>query len=129
MARDYGPVLERAEDLQAFSGYLDAEDLKRQGKVRVAFQTAVRNLVYALYRESPDHGALGFSVSGDLDRIARAGEFSPGAVAEAREALLREIQARSRNSGMMRFLVRWGPPVLGLLGIAVYAFFKWLALG
>lgn len=124
MARDYGPVLERAEDLQAFSGYLDGEDMKRMGQVRGAFQAAVRNFVYNLYREGPDHGALAFSVSGELDRIARAGEASPGAIAEAREALHREIEARSRNNGLMRFLVRWGPPVLGLLAIAAFAYLK-----
>lgn len=124
MARDYGPVLEKAEDLQEFNGYLGTEEMKRRGQARGAFQAAVRNLVYDLYREGPDHGALGFSVSGDLDRIAKAGEASPGAIGEAREALLREIQARSRNNGLMRFLVRWGPPVLGLAGLAVFAYVK-----
>lgn len=124
MARNYGPVLSLAEDLQDFRGYLDSEDMKRQAEVRGNFTGAVRVFVYALYKESPDHGGLGFSVSGDLNRIAATGDYSQGAIDEARAALIGEIEARSRNHPAIRFIIRWGPPAIGLAAAAAYIYYR-----
>jgi hypothetical protein len=121
--RDYGRLLEAAETL-TFGGYLDTEGRREQAKARDLFRSEVRNLVYDLFRESPDHGPLAYSVSADLDRIAAAGGHSEAAVAEARAVLLAEIGKRSRNSPATRFLIRWVPPALGLLGVAAWVYFK-----
>jgi len=128
MARDYEKVLEAAE-LMNFRGYLDSEGLQKQKAAKSRFGVTVRNFVYALFREGPDHGALAFSVSADLHRIAATGKHSAAAVADTRAALLAEIGKRSRNGSLMRFLIRWGPPALGLAGIAVFAWFKLRVLG
>jgi hypothetical protein len=125
MARNYEGLLDRAEDLQAFSGYLDSEDRKRLAETRVTFRAEVRVLVYNLYRENPDHGALRVSVLADLERIARANTHSAGAVAEAREALLSGLRARARSHPAIHILIRWGTPFLGLAIFAAYAWFKW----
>ncbi len=124
MARDYERVLQAAESLVSFSGYLDSEDLKRRGEARRKFNEAVRVFVYDLFRETPDRGALGFAVSGDLDRIAAAGRHGEAAIGDARAALLAEIGKRSRNSPIMHCLIRWAPPVLGLVALAAWAYFK-----
>ena len=124
MARDYERVLDAAEALTNFTGYLDADDRKQQSVAQGKFRNEVRVFVYNLFRESPDHGALAFSVSGDLNRIAARDRYSGGAVADTRAALLAEIAKRSRDSSLMRFLIRWGPPVLGLVGLAAFAYFK-----
>ena len=124
MARNYNGLLDRAEDLQAFSGYLDSEDRKRQAETRVTFRAEVRVLVYNLYREGMDPGALRVSVLADLERIARANTHSAGAIDEAREALLSGIRARARSHPAIHILIRWGPPVLGVLAFAAYAYFK-----
>jgi hypothetical protein len=129
MARDYGKVLDAAERLMNFTGYLDAEDRKQQGVAQGKFNGEVRVFVYNMFRESPDHGALAYSVSADLDRIGVSGRHSADAVADARAALLAEIAKRSRNSSLMRFLIRWGAPVLGFAGIAAFAYFKWHLFG
>jgi hypothetical protein len=113
-----------AEELMNFTGYLGTEELKQQGVAQGKFNGAVRVFVYGLFRESPDHGALAFSVSADLHRIAAMGNHSEAALADTRAALLAEIEKRSRNSAAMRFLVRWGPPALGLVVAAAYIYFK-----
>lgn len=124
MARDYERVLDAAEGLMNFAGYLDSEGRGQQGAARRAFAVEVRNFVYALFRESPDHGALAFSVSADLHRIAAMGNHSQAAIADTRTALLAEIEKRSRNNAAIRFLIRWGPPVLGLVAMAAWIYFK-----
>ena len=129
MARDYERVLDAAEKLMSFTGYLDSEGLKRQGEAQGKFNGEVRVFVYDLFRETPDHGALAFAVSADLDRIAATGNHSLAAIADTRAALLTEIRKRSRNSPVMHFLIRWGPPVLGLVAVAAFAYFKLRVLG
>ena len=124
MARDYERVLAAAEELMNFGGYLDSEDRKQQSEAQGRFDGEVRIFVYELYRETPDHGALAFSVAGDLDRISATGTHSEAAVADTRAALLAEIQKRSRDNSAMRFLIRWGPPVVGVLAAAAFLFFK-----
>jgi hypothetical protein len=124
MARDYEMVLDAAEELMNFGGYLDTEGRKQQSEANQVFRRAVEIFVYDLFRESPDHGALAYSVSGDLDRIAAAGNHSEAAIADARAALLAAIEKRGRNSPAMRFLIRWGPPALGVLGVAAYIYIR-----
>ena len=128
MARDYERVLEAAEQMN-FTGYLDSEGRDQQKKARGRFAVEVRNLVYALFRERPDHGALVFSVSADLNRIAATGMHSEAAIADTRAALLAEIGRRSRNSPAMRFFIRWGLPALGLMATAAWVFFKMRLFG
>jgi hypothetical protein len=129
MARDYERVLDAAEALVSFTGYLDSEDLKQRGVAQGKLNGEVRVFVYNLFRESPDHGPLVFSVSADLDRIAATGHHSEAAIADTRAALLAEIKKRARNSPVVRFLIRWVPPVLGLVALAVYLYVKAQALG
>ena len=124
MARDYEKLLEIAEDLQAFSGYLDTEDKKQLALKRGDLRDAVRVFVYDLHREGPDHGALPVSVAADFDRIARANTHSAGAVADAREAVLRGIRSRSGTNPALHFVIRWGPPALGLIALGVYLYLK-----
>lgn len=126
MARDYDRLLELAEELQAFTGYLDTEDKKQLALRRGDLRDEVRVVVYNLYQEGPDHGALRMSVSADFDRIARANTHSAGAVAEAREAVLRGIRARSRTHPALHFLIRWGPPTLMVVAVGAYFYFRTL---
>lgn len=124
VARNYDRLLEIAEDLQAFSGYLDSEDKKQLALKRGDLRDEVRVVVYNLHRESPDHGALPVSVAADFDRIARANTHSPGAVADAREAVLRGIRSRSGTHPVVHFVIRWGPPALMLAGACVYFYVR-----
>jgi hypothetical protein len=124
VARNYDRLLEVAEDLQAYSGYLDTEDKKQLALKRGALREAVRVVVYDLYREGPDHGALPVSVAADFDRIARANTHSAGAVAEAREAVLRGIRARSGTHPALHFVIRWGPPALMVAAACAYIYFR-----
>ena len=124
MARNYDRLLELAEDLQAFTGYLDSEDKKQLALKRGDFLAEVRVVVYDLYREGPDHGALPISVAADFDRIALANTHSAGAVAEAREAVLRGIRARSGTNPALHFVIRWGPPTLMVIAAGAYIYFR-----
>ena len=124
VARNYDRLLEIAEDLQAFSGYLDTEDKKQLALKRGDLRDAVRVVVYDLYHESPDHGALSVSVAADFDRIARANTHSVGAVADAREAVLRGIRSRSGTHPALHFVIRWGPPALMVAGACAYFYFR-----
>jgi hypothetical protein len=124
MMHDYRGVLDLAEDLQGFSGYLDTEDRKQITKKRDVFRAAVRVAVYNLYRTGADYAALRTSVAVDFDRIAEANTHSPGAVAEAREAMLSGIRARARSHPAIHILIRWGPPVVGVAAICLYAYLK-----
>ena len=126
--RNYGKLLDTAEQMN-LTGYLDAEDLKRQRTARARFKVEVRNFVYALFREGPDHGPLAVSVTADLQRIAATGAHSEAAIADTRAALLAEIDKRSRNSPAMRFFIRWVLPALGLAAAAAFGYFKLRLLG
>lgn len=128
MARDYEKLLDAAE-LMNPRGYVDAEDEKQAGKARKRFRIEVRNFVYALFRESPDHGPLVVSVTADLSRIAAAGYRSEAAIADTKAALLTEIEKRSRNSPAMRFVIWWVLPALGLAATAAVVAFKMRLLG
>jgi hypothetical protein len=118
MARDYGKLLKAAEQMNP-RGYLDADDVKQREKAKGRFKIEVRNLVYALYRESPDHGSLSWSVTANLSRLAATGAYSEAAIADARAALLAEIEKRSHNSSATRFAIRWVLPAFGLAAAVV----------
>jgi hypothetical protein len=124
MPRRYYRLLELAEDLQGFGGYLDTEDRKRLAEKRGEFRAELRVVVYSLYRENPDHRALRTSVSADLDRIAEANTHSAGAIAEVREALLSGIRARAHSHPAVHILIRWGPPALAVVVIGLYIYLK-----
>lgn len=124
VARTYDGLLEIAENLQAFSGYLDTEDRKQLALRRGDLRDQARVFVYDLFKESPDRGALPISVAADFDRIAAAGTNSAGAVADARAAVLREIRARSGTHPTLHFVIRWGPPVLMVVAACAYFYLK-----
>ena len=65
MSRDYRPLLDLAQELQFFTGYLDSEDKKRQMGVQGNFDSARRKFVYELFQESDDHSGLAESVGRD----------------------------------------------------------------
>lgn len=121
MERDYGELLRLAEELQYFTGYLDSEDIKRRTQAQGLFDAERRKVVYELFQEGKDHQELSASVAWDMDRIASTStDHSPGAIAEAREALMTHIDRQGRNSPLMRFIVRWGPPALGVAAAIAY---------
>lgn len=121
MSRDYRPMLEVAQELQFFTGYLDTEDKKRQMAVQARFDSERRKFVYELFNERDDHNRLVESVSGDLDRIAATTtEYNHGAIEEVRAELLQHIDRQSSNSPIMRFIVRWGPPTVGVAFVIAY---------
>jgi hypothetical protein len=125
MARDYGRLLLLAEELQAFTGYLGTEELKKRQQVQSRFDDACGKIVYELFREGGSARDLRRTVIADLGRLelARA-EYSPGAVAEAREALLADIDAQARNSPATRFLMRWAPVVFATVAGAIYLYLR-----
>jgi hypothetical protein len=113
MSRNYGPMLEAAQELQFFTGYLDTQGRKEQSKAQGALDAERRKFVYERLKESDDHEALIASVSADLDRIAATTtEYTPGAVEEVRTQLVEHIGKQGANGPVMRFIVRWGPPAL-----------------
>jgi hypothetical protein len=124
MARDYEKVLEAAEDLLMFTGYLGSEDLKLQANAQNKFAGEVGIFVYDLLKETPDSGALAFSVSADLDRIAAEGSHSEAAIAGTRAALLAEIARSSRHSPATRFFFRWGSIALAVAGFALAVYLR-----
>lgn len=125
MARDYGRLLLLAEELQAFTGYLGSEELKQRHQFQNQFDDERVKIVYALFKEGGSADEMRQAVIADLDRIELAtAEYSPGAVAEAQEGLLAEIDAQARSSPAMRFLLRWGPVALGLVGAGVLIYFR-----
>jgi hypothetical protein len=126
IARDYRGLLLLAKKLQAFTGYLGSEDLKRRQQVQRRFDDACGKTVYELFRESDSARELRRTVIADLGRIELAtAEYGPGAVAEAREALLAEIDAQARNSPATRFLMRWAPVVFATVAGGIYLYLRW----
>ena len=121
--RDYRPLLNAAQELQFFTGYLDTQGLKEQGKAQSLFNTERRKFVYERLKESGDPEAAIASVSADLDRIAQTStEYTPGAIEEVRAQLIEHIGRQGRNGPFMRFVVRWGPPAaVTAVGLAYFA--------
>jgi hypothetical protein len=125
MARDYRRLLELSEDLQAFTGYVDGLERKRLDALRAEFDNERVKLVYKLFKEGSDAEALRESVVADLGRIGSSlTEYSPGAIAEALDALLAEIDAQAGSSPGMRSLLRWGPVALAVVGAGVYIYLR-----
>jgi hypothetical protein len=121
MRRDYRPLLNAAQELQFFTGYLDTQGLKEQGKAQSAFNAERRKFVYERLKESDDHEAVIALVSADLDRIAQTTtEYTPGAIEEVRTQLIEHIGRQARNGPLMRFAVRWGPPALVTAAAVAY---------
>jgi hypothetical protein len=112
-SRDYRPLLEAAQELQFFTGYLDTQGLKEQGKAQGIFNAERRKFVYERLKDSGDPEAAIASVSADLDRIAETNtDYTPGAIEEVRSQLIEHIRRQASNGPFMRFIVRWGPPAL-----------------
>jgi hypothetical protein len=129
MARDYGRLLMLAEELQFFTGYLGSEELNQRNQMQAQFDAERRKLAYALLKEGPDHhgvaASVAASVAADMDRLAAtSADYTPAAIAEAREGLLAEIDHLARSSPAMRFLLRWGPVALGLVVAGVYIYLR-----
>jgi hypothetical protein len=123
MARDYGRLLLLAEELQAFTGYLGTEELKKRQQFQSRFDEERMKIVYELFQEGGSADELRQAVVADLDRIELASaEYSPGAVAEAQEALFAEIEAQARNSPATRFLMRWAPVVFATVAGGIYLY-------
>jgi hypothetical protein len=114
-------MLDAAQELQFFTGYLDTQGLKEQAKVQSAFNAERRKFVYETLKESNDHDALIATVSADLDRIAETTtEYSPGAIEEVRAQVVEHIGRQASNGPFMRFIVRWGPPALTAAAVIGY---------
>jgi len=125
MARDYGRLLLLAEELQRFTGYLGNEELRQRQQFQGQFDDERVKIVYALFREGGSAEEIRRAVIADLDRIELAtAEYSPGAVAEAQEALLAEIDAQARSSPATRFLMRWAPVVFATVAGGIYLYLR-----
>jgi hypothetical protein len=125
MARDYGRLLLRAEELQRFTGYLGAEELKQRHKIQGRLDDERVKIVYELFREGGSADELRQAVIADLDRIElAAAEYSPGAVAEAQQALLAEIGEQARVNLATRFLMRWAPVVFATVAGGIYLYLR-----
>lgn len=125
MARDYRPLLLLAEKLQAFTGYLGIEELKKRQQCQSRLDDERTKVVYELFREGRSAEKLRRAVVADLERIELAtAEYSPGAIAEAREALLAEIDAQARTSPATRFLMRWAPVVFATVAGGIYLYLR-----
>jgi hypothetical protein len=121
MRRDYRPLLEAAQDLQFFTGYLDTKGLQEQGRVQGVFNAERRKFVYERLKESDDHQALIASVSADLDGIAQTStDYIPAAIEEVRSQLIEHIGRQGSKGPLMRFVVRWGPPALMTAATVTY---------
>ena len=125
MARDYGRLLLLAEELQAFTGYLGSEELKQRHQVQSQIDDERVKIVYKLFKDGGSADELRQAVVADLDRIELASaEYSPGAVADAQEALLAEIDAQARASPATRFLLRWAPVVFATVAGGIYIYLR-----
>ena len=123
MARDYSRLLLLAEELQVFTGYLGTEELKQRQKFQSQLDDERVKIVYELFKEGRSAEKLRRAVVADLDRIELAtAEYSPGAVADAQEALLAEIDAQARSSPATRFLMRWAPVVFATVAGGIYLY-------
>ncbi len=125
MARNYGRLLLLAEELQVFTGYLGTEELKQRQQFQSRFDDERAKIVYELFREGGSAEELRRAVVADLDRIELAtAEYSPGAVAEAQEGLLAEIDAQARSSPATRFLMRWAPVAFATVAGGIYLYLR-----
>ena len=123
MARNYSRLLLLAEELQVFTGYLGTEELKQRQKLRSQLDDERAKIVYELFKEGRSAEKLRRAVVADLERIELAtAEYSPGAVADAQEALLAEIDAQARASPATRFLMRWAPVVFATVAGGIYLY-------
>jgi hypothetical protein len=124
MPRDYGELLERAQDLEEYTGYLDTIGRNEQMQARSRFDDARRRFVYALFKEDIPKPEVLPSVLADLDRLEAANTYLGAALSTVREALVRHIHKQARNNPVQRFLIRWGPPALTLAAAAAYLYFQ-----
>lgn len=125
MARDYGRLLLLAEELQRFTGYLGSEELRQRHQFQTQLDDERVKIVYELFKEGGSADELRQAVIADLDRIELAnGEYSPGAVADAQEALLAEIDRQARSNPATRFLLRWAPVVFATVAGGIYIYLR-----
>lgn len=124
MPRDYGELLERAQDLEEYTGYLDTIARNEQIQARGRFDDARRRFVYDLFKEEIGREEILPSVLADLDGLEAANPYLGGALSTIREELTRHIGKQARNNPVQRFLIRWGPPALTVAAAAAYIYFR-----
>lgn len=120
MRREYGPLLEIGEDLARYQGYLSPNEEKECAKLEGAFASERRKLVYDLIKSGEPPAVLLTTVNADLERLEATGNYSGFTIGHVREELTKHIAKQAGSSPIIRFATRWGPPVLGILAMAVY---------
>lgn len=119
--RDYFPMLEAADSLAAYEGYLTTEDKKERVKLVGQFKS-VRNAFVRKILETEGSAGIGLvpSVEKDIaDYAASIGgeNFSIGYI---RENLLPYLEKQLSKSPLRRKLEFWAPIALGVVVVAAY---------
>jgi hypothetical protein len=117
-------MLEIADDLARFQGFLSTDEETEAGKLEGKFAGERRKFVYDAVREGKPLPVLLSSINADLDRLRATGNYYDYGICHVREELHEHITRQMGNSPFMRFAARWGPPALGVIGMAVYFYLK-----
>jgi hypothetical protein len=120
MSRDYSALMNAAFQLEQYSGYLTGEDLKEQGKVQEAFNSARNLFVYEALKTGEPSEFVKQSV---VEELAAMEEMQPqwgGTYAYVREELCNRLDQESGKSPLLRKIVRWTPAALGVVAVVVY---------
>ncbi len=119
---DYRPMLELADELELFTGYMDTARQQEAGKVRQTYDQKRREFVYDLIKSEPDRSLLWPKVAADLDRMETAGEHYPGAIDRVRADLQKHIAKQAGSHPILRFATRWALPA-AVAGAAILHFY------
>ena len=117
----YSKLIEIAQDLGAFSGYVaPGRPMKERSTLQGQFNFARDTLLDELHKRFGEWPLVAAQVSSDLDAIAaRRGAYEQGNIAFVREALLDQIDVEQHRGPLARAFVRWGPFVLAIVFAAI----------
>ena len=120
MNQNYGPLVQAANELNQYSGYLDTEGQKALGAAKGQYRGLLSRTSYELIGDHGSAAAASQQAARDLQSWASSEPEWADTILQVMEDLLAQIDADSRKSGLRRWVRYYALPIGVALAVTAY---------
>jgi hypothetical protein len=120
MKRDYWPLVQTANQLDQFIGYLDTAGEKELAKAKGEYRTALSRVSYELIADLGGAAAAASRAAADFDDWAASETEWSETIRRVKDDLLVQIEVDSQKSNLRRWVKYYSLPIIIALGVTAY---------